>query len=173
MRPVPLLLALISLSLALYLLLSAPDEEDEPVTVHRIHPCPYADVLGLDENSPNPHIDGGFGMTFSMPPSSIPKHTATGAATGTGVGTGAGAASDASSPPSPSASTDAPESDIDLAHIKKHLGVTGTGPSGNDHVDSSTTTAAHEHEHEHVGARSDFDRSPPVPPHMLHTHDEL
>jgi len=46
-------------SLAAFLLLSSPSEE--AVIMHArqqaasAHPCPYADVLGLDENSVNPH----------------------------------------------------------------------------------------------------------------------
>lgn len=60
-----LMLAGVCFSLASYLLLTAPSEEAETAHAHQqaatatatpgAHPCPYADVLGLDENSVNPH----------------------------------------------------------------------------------------------------------------------
>lgn len=60
-RNTPLILvALVFFSIALYLLFSAPDD-DVPTIVspQGLHPCPYAEVLGLDEHSVNPHAAGG------------------------------------------------------------------------------------------------------------------
>ena len=74
----PLVVAGLFFALALYMLLTAPSDEfdDDPwggaagglggskvSTSQQQHPCPYADILGLDENSINPHEAGG-----SMPP---------------------------------------------------------------------------------------------------------
>lgn len=72
-RNTPLLIvALVFFSLTLYLLLSAPDEDlaasgaassDSIESPQGMHPCPYADILGLDENSVNPH-----GADGKLPP---------------------------------------------------------------------------------------------------------
>jgi len=56
------LVAVLFFALAAFMLLSAPDEDmisDElaDAATRSAHPCPYADVLGLDENSVNPHGD--------------------------------------------------------------------------------------------------------------------
>jgi hypothetical protein len=54
----PLLIALTFFALAGYMLLTAPDDEfNETLDLTKEkHPCPYADILGLDENSVNPHV---------------------------------------------------------------------------------------------------------------------
>jgi hypothetical protein len=60
-----LVVAALFFSLSLYLLFSAPDESlespsTEPASASSsAHPCPYADILGLDEHSVNPHGAGG------------------------------------------------------------------------------------------------------------------
>jgi hypothetical protein len=61
-RNTPLIIvALVFFSLAAYLLFSAPDDPNAPTieSPQGLHPCPYAEILGLDENSVNPHTAGG------------------------------------------------------------------------------------------------------------------
>lgn len=50
------LVALAFFGLSAFLLLSAPDDEyAEGPSSSSAHPCPYADALGLDADTPNPH----------------------------------------------------------------------------------------------------------------------
>lgn len=153
-----LLVAATFFSLAAYLLLSAPDESLLDAfaggTKNGRHPCPYADVLGLDENSPNPHGAGGPG---GLPPVMQPTHSNP---------AHAHLPHEQQFDVSAEAARQQAEAAAKAAATKLHSG------SSSDSGAAASAAEGGESDAAYVG-RSDFDMSPPVPPQHEQEHAEL
>lgn len=65
-----LLVSLCFFALMFYLMITAPTQQKTSAVDSHAHPCPYADVLGLEKinSMPNPHVRAVEDEDFITPP---------------------------------------------------------------------------------------------------------